>query len=52
MAALTIEQLIGDVPEQKLTELLDDDCDGNADETAFRAALASANERAAAIFGC
>lgn len=51
MTRLTIDDLAGDMPEQKLTELLDDDCDGNADETAFRAALASANERAAAIFG-
>lgn len=51
MTRLTIEDLTGDMPEQKIIEALDDDGDGIADETAFRAVLASANERAAAIFG-
>ena len=51
MTTLTIDDLIGDMPEQKITEALDANGDGIADETAFRAVLASANERAAAIFG-
>ncbi|MBQ3345446.1 MAG: hypothetical protein IJG84_26385 [Kiritimatiellae bacterium] len=51
MTPLTIEDLSGDMPEQKIVESLDDDGDGFADETAFRAVVASANERAAAIFG-
>ena len=51
MTTLTIDDLIGDMPEQKIIEALDDDGDGLADESAFRAVLASANERAAAIFG-
>ena len=52
MTRLTIADLAGDMPEQKIVESLDDDGDGFADETAFRAVVASANERAAAIFGC
>ena len=51
MTALTIDDLAGDMPEQTLIAALDDDRDGLADEKAFRAALASANARAEAIFG-
>ena len=51
MTRLTIDDLTGDMPEQKLIEALDDDQDGFADEKAFAAALASANARAEAIFG-
>lgn len=51
MTRLTIDDLTGDMPEQKLIEALDDDQDGFADEKAFRAALASANARAEAVFG-
>ena len=45
------EELAGFMPISRIVEALDDDGDGIADETAFRAVLASANERAAAIFG-
>ena len=51
MTILTIDDLAGDMPEQTLIAALDDDRDGFADEKAFRAALASANARAEAIFG-
>ncbi len=51
MTRLTIDDLTGDMPEQKLIEALDDDQDGLADEKAFDAALASANARAEALFG-
>lgn len=51
MTRLTIDDLTGDMPEQMIIAALDDDRDGFADEKAFGAALASANERAAAIFG-
>ena len=51
MTKITIDDLTGDMPEQILIQALDDDRDGLADEKAFRAALASANERAEAIFG-
>ena len=51
MTRLTIDDLTGDMPEQKLIEALDDDQDGFADEKAFAAALASANARAEAVFG-
>lgn len=51
MTRLTIDDLTGDMPEQKIIEALDDDQDGFADEKAFGAALASANARAEAIFG-
>ena len=51
MTTLTIDDLAGDMPEQTLIQALDDDRDGLADEKAFRAALASANARAEAIFG-
>ena len=51
MTRLTIDDLTGDMPEQKLIEALDDDQDGLADEKAFDAALASANVRAEALFG-
>lgn len=51
MTKLTIDDLVGDMPAQKIVEALDDDGDLIADEAAFRAVLASANERAAAIFG-
>ncbi len=51
MTKLTIDDLAGDMPEQMLIAALDDDRDGLADEKAFRAALASANERADALFG-
>jgi len=39
------------MPEQMIIAALDDDRDGIADERAFDAALASASERAEAIFG-
>ena len=51
MTRLAIEDLTGDMPEQMIIAALDDDRDGFADERAFRAALASANARADAIFG-
>ena len=51
MTKLTIDDLAGDMPEQMIIAALDDDRDGFADEKAFSAALASANERAEAIFG-
>lgn len=51
MTRLTIAELAGDMPVQKMTESLDDDGDGFADEEAFEGVLSSANERAAAIFG-
>lgn len=51
MTTLTIDDLSGDMPEQMIIAALDDDRDGFADEKAFRAALASANARADAIFG-
>ncbi len=51
MAELTIGDLAGDMPEQMVVAALDDDRDGFADEAPFRAALASANARAEAVFG-
>ena len=51
MTTLTIDDLSGDMPEQMIIAALDDDRDGFADEKAFRAALASANARADAVFG-
>ena len=51
MAELTIGDLAGDMPEQMIVAALDDDRDGFADEAPFRAALASANARAEAVFG-
>ena len=51
MTKLTIDDLTGDMPEQMIIAALDDDRDGLADDKAFFAALASANERAEAIFG-
>ena len=51
MRRLTIDDLAGDMPEQMIIAALDDDRDGIADERAFDAALASASERAEAIFG-
>ena len=51
MTRLTIDDLVGDMPEQMIVAALDDDRDGFADEKAFDAALASANARADAIFG-
>ena len=51
MTKLTIDDLTGDMPETVLIAALDDDRDGLADEKVFRAALASANARAEAIFG-
>ena len=51
MTKLTIDDLIGDMPEGMIIAALDDDRDGFADEKAFNAALASANARAEAIFG-
>jgi len=51
MTKLTLEDLLGDMPEAMLVAALDDDRDGIADEKAFAAALASANGRAEAIFG-
>ena len=51
MTKLTIDDLVGDMPERMIVEALDDDGDGFADAAAFNAALASANARAEAIFG-
>ena len=51
MTKLTIQDLTGDMPELMIVSALDDDHDGQADEGPFRAALASANARAEAIFG-
>ena len=51
MTILTIDDLVGDMPERMIVEALDDDGDGFADDAAFNAALASANARAEAIFG-
>lgn len=51
MTKLTIDDLVGDMPERSIIAALDDDRDGFADENAFNAALASANSRADAIFG-
>lgn len=51
MTRLTIDDLVGDMPETVIVAALDDDRDGFADEKAFDAALASANERAEAVFG-
>ena len=51
MTKLTTDDLTGDMPETVLIAALDDDRDGLADEKVFRAALASANARAEAIFG-
>jgi len=48
---LTPDDLAGDMPESALVAALDDDRDGAVDEKAFRAALASANARAEAVFG-
>ena len=48
---MTIDDLVGEMPEAMIVEALDDDRDGFADEKAFSAALASANARADAIFG-
>ena len=51
MTKLTIDDLVGDMPEDMIVSALDDDRDGFADEKAFSAALASANARAEAVFG-
>lgn len=51
MTKLTIDDLVGDMPEEMIVQSLDDDRDGLADEKAFCAALASANARAEAVFG-
>ena len=51
MTNLTIDDLVGDMPERMIVEALDDDGDGFADDSAFNAALKSANARAEAIFG-
>ena len=51
MTKLTIADLVGDMPEEALVTALDDNRDFVADESAFAAALASANERAEAVFG-
>ena len=51
MAKLTIDDLLGDMPERSIIAALDDDRDGIADEAAFNAALKSANDRAEAVFG-
>lgn len=51
MTKLTIDDLVGDMPERMIVEALDDDGDGFADDSAFNAALKSANARADAIFG-
>ena len=51
MTKLTIDDLVGDMPEAMIVEALDDDRDGYADEAVFNAALKSANDRAEAVFG-
>ena len=51
MTKLTIDDLLGDMPERSIIAALDDDRDGIADEAAFNAALKSANDRAEAVFG-
>ena len=51
MTKLTIQDLSGDMPELMIVSALDDDHDGQADDGPFRAALASANARAEAVFG-
>ncbi|MGN0832591.1 MAG: hypothetical protein ACI4RD_02935 [Kiritimatiellia bacterium] len=51
MTRLTIDDLVGDMPEAMIVAALDDDRDGFADGRAFDAALASANARAEAVFG-
>ena len=51
MTRLTIDDLVGDMPEAMIVQSLDDDRDGFADDKAFSAALASANARAEAVFG-
>ena len=51
MTRLTIDDLVGDMPEAMIVAALDDDRDGFADDKAFSAALASANARAEAVFG-
>ena len=51
MDKLTIQDIVGDMPELMIVSALDDDHDGIADEGPFRAALASANARAESIFG-
>lgn len=51
MTKLTIDDLVGDMPERSIIAALDDDRDGIADEAAFSAALKSANDRAEAVFG-
>lgn len=51
MTKLTIDDLVGDMPEEMIVQSLDDDRDGLADDKAFSAALASANARAEAVFG-
>ena len=51
MPRLTIDDLLGDMPERSIVAALDDDRDGVADDRAFAAALASANARAEAVFG-
>ena len=51
MTKLTIDDLMGDMPEHSIIAALDDDRDGIADEAVFNAALKSANDRAEAVFG-
>ncbi len=51
MAAFTMEDLLGCLPWQKLTEALDDDGDGIADDAVFEAVLGAALDRARAAFG-
>lgn len=51
MTTFSIDDLIGDMPLQKIEEALDDDGDGIADAEAFAGVLKSANGRASAIFG-
>ena len=51
MTKLTIDDLVGDMPEAMIVQSLDDDRDGFADDKAFSAALKSANDRAEAVFG-
>ena len=51
MTKLTIDDLRGDMPEHMIVAALDDNRDGFPDGDVFRAALASANERAETTFG-
>jgi len=48
---MRMDELLGEIPQQMLTEALDDDADGIADESAWAAVQASAEERIRTAFG-